>query len=152
MCPDPFLACESQCGLGGCHGTRKQPRASAHIPGSNPICMAEPWGQHSGNVSGWPGTAPQVHGGGEVCLFPQPRLSQLLLRPRQHREETFLTSNAVTSQPTVRTHTSGSASGQRGRRQTSSGMRRAECGHRRMCAWGAVTQSPVPVRVLKFLC
>lgn len=58
-CPEPLLAC----GLLGCHGAWRQPQASAHIPSSNPAFKPELWSQDSGNVSGRPGTAPQVYGG-----------------------------------------------------------------------------------------
>lgn len=46
------------------------PQAPAHIPGSNPTLEPELWGQDSGNVSGRPGTAPQVYGG-QICPFPE---------------------------------------------------------------------------------
>lgn len=34
-----------------------------NIPGSNTMSTVEPGSQDSGNVSGWPGTVPQVPGG-----------------------------------------------------------------------------------------
>lgn len=106
-----------------------QPRASEHIPGSNPAFMGELWSRDSGNVSGWLGTAPRARGGGEpiprtTALTASPALTSALFRdiPDFKRPETSPCPEDTAFRIRLRSTWGGCVTSQH-----SSGMRRAKC-------------------------